>query len=171
MANIDRRLLVGGLALGGAVLTDQAARAERKVVPLTDLKKDAEVCCVYHCDFGDPGRVRQMITNISNHLSVYDYDQFKAKVVVVAHGQGIKPFLTTLEGSPWAADKVDPELFGRYEGISKFGVDVLLCRLTFVNNKIDLALAREAPFIKLVPSGVATLGDLQAKGFGYIKIG
>ena len=40
-----------------------------------------------------------------------------------------------------------------------------------VHLKIDIGKARSAPYIKQVPSGVAALGDLQAKGFGYIKIG
>lgn len=171
MTNLDRRLLIAGVAVAGATVAGTAAQAEMKVIDLKSIKKEGDVACVYHCDFGDPARVKQMITNINNHLSVYEFDPFKIKIVVVAHGQGVKPFLTTFEGTPWSKETADPELFPRYEALAKYGVDVLLCRITFANNKIDLALAREAPFIKLVSSGVATLGDLQSKRFGYIKVG
>ncbi len=171
MSDIDRRHLVSALALTGGLAAASAARAAPGELDLKTLKKETDVACVYHCDFGDPGRVRQMITNINNHLSVYDFDPFKAKIVVVAHGQGIKPFLDSFEGTPWAKDTPDPELIQRYAGLAKFGVDVLLCRITFKNNKIDEAKARSDSFITLVPSGVATLAELQAKGFAYIKVG
>lgn len=171
MTDIDRRHLVSGLALTGGALAASKARAEPTVLDLKTVKKETDIACAYHCDFGDAARTRQMITNINNHLSVYDFDPFKARIVVVAHGQGIKPFLDNLQGTPWAAEKPDPELLARYAGIAKFGVDVLLCRITFKNNKIDETKARTDSFIKLVPSGVATLAELQAKGFAYIKVG
>lgn len=171
MTTVDRRNLVGGLAVVGAAVAAGTARGEIQSVDLATIKKDVDVSCLYHCDFGDPGRVKQMLTNINNHLSVYDFDPFKVKIVVVAHGQGVKPFLDNFEGTPWVKDKPDADLFQRYEALSKYGVDVLLCRITFKNNKIDVAKVKAAPFVKMVPSGVATLGDLQAKGFGYIKVG
>ena len=31
--------------------------------------------------------------------------------------------------------------------------------------------AKSDPFIKLVPSGVATVAELQGKGFAYLKVG
>ena len=171
MTDLDRRFLFAGLAAAGTAVASDAALAELKLTDLKSIKKEVDVACIYHCDFGDPARVQQMITNINNHLSVYEFDPFKIKIVVVAHGHGIKPFLTTYEGTPWSKETQNPEIFPRYEALAKYGVDVLLCRITFANNKIDLSLARETSFIKLVPSGVATLGDLQSKGFGYIKVG
>ena len=171
MSEIDRRHLVSGLALAGGLAAATAARAEPPLVELSSLKKDTDIACLYHCDFGDPRRVKQMITNINNHLSVYDFDPFKLKVVVVAHGQGIKPFIDNFEGTPWSKDEADPELLPRYAGLAKFGVEVLLCRITFTNNKIDQKKARTDSFIKMVPSGVATVADLQSKGFAYVKVG
>lgn len=173
MSDIDRRNIIAGLAVAGGALAAQsaAATAETSVLDLKTVKKDTEIACVYHCDFGEPGRIGQMITNIDNHLSVYDYDPFKAKIVVVAHGQGIKPFLDNFEGTPWAKDVPAPALFERFQNLAKIGVEVYLCQITFKRNKIELSKARTEPFIKLVPSGVASLGELQAKGFGYIKVG
>jgi len=171
MAEIGRRHLLGGLAAGGGLVATKAVLAKPQTIDMADLRKDADVACVYHCDFGDPGRVGQMITNINNHLSIYDHDPFRIKIVVVAHGQGIKPFLNDLEGTPWSKDAVSPDLFARYEALSKFGVEIYLCQITFKNNKIDLTKVRTEPFIKLVASGVATVAALQSKGFAYLKVG
>lgn len=171
MSEIDRRHVVSGLALAGGLAAATAARAAPEALDPKTIKKETDVACLYHCDFGDPARVRQMITNIHNHLSVYDFDPFKAKIVVVTHSQGIKPFLDSFEGTPWAKDTPDAELFPRYAALSKFGVEVYLCSITFKANNIDLAKARTDGFIKMVPSGVATVAELQAKGFGYIKVG
>ena len=34
-----------------------------------------------------------------------------------------------------------------------------------------MAKAKKDSFLKFVPSGVATVAELQAKGFAYIKVG
>ena len=171
MAEIGRRHLLGGLAVGGGLLAARAALAKPQEIDMAEIKKDADVACAYHCDFGDPGRIGQMITNINNHLSVYDHDPFRIKIVVVAHGQGIKPFLKDLEGTPWAGSPMPPEVFQRFQDLSKAGIEVYLCQITFKNNKIDLTKVRTEPFIKLVASGVATVAALQSKGFAYLKVG
>ncbi len=171
MTQIDRRLLLGGLAMVGTAAAAGPAAAQPSMLKPQDLKAEAEIACVYHCDFSDPGRLNQMAGNINNHLSVYDFDPFKVKIVVVAHGPGVKPFLKDLEGTLWAADKVDPDIFTRFVSLSKYGVEIYLCAITFRNNKIDLAKARTDPFIKLVPSGVSTVAELQRKGFAYLKVG
>lgn len=172
MTGIDRRDVLTGLAVAGALTaTAGAVKAQARALDMKALKKDTDIACIYHCDFSDPARVGQMITNIDNHLSVYDYDPFKAKIVVVAHGAGIKPFLDNLEGTPWAKDAPAPQLIERYQGLAKLGVEVYLCQITFKRNNIDTAKARTDDFIKTVPSGVAALGELQAKGFGYVKVG
>ncbi|MGE0768337.1 MAG: DsrE family protein [Hyphomicrobiaceae bacterium] len=171
MTRLSRRSLVAGIAAGGGAVAATAALAEPKRLGLDALTKDADTACVYHCDFGEPKRIQQMAGNIANHLSVYDADPFKLKIVVVAHGSGIKPFLTDLEGTPWADSSMPPEVFQRFVDLSKSGVEVYLCQITFKNNKIDLSKARSDDFIRLVPSGVATVAALQGKGFAYIKAG
>lgn len=171
MTKIGRRDLVGGLVLGGGVLAAKAAMAQTPTVDITTIKKDTELACAYHCDFGDPVRIGQMITNINNHMSVYGNDPFKIKIVVVAHGQGIKPFLDTYEGTPWVKDAPAPELIERFRTLAKLGVEVYLCQITFKRNKIDMTKARVEPFVKLVPSGVASVAELQTKGFAYVKVG
>src|SRR5271165_6400082 len=99
----SRREIIGTLAASGAVLAaSSAARGNPVAINLSDIKKENDIACLYHCDFGDPQRFSQMLQNILNHYSAYEFDTFK---------------------------------------------------------------------LKLVPSGVATVAELQAKGFAYIKTG
>ena len=171
MAMTTRRGVIGALAVSGATLAASRLDAAPQRLDVAALKKDTDIACLYHCDFGDPNRFSQMLTNINNHLSVYEFDTFKVKLVIVAHGAGVKFFLQERTGSPWAQDTIDPDIFKRVVGLSKFGVEVYLCQITFTRNNIDTGKARSDSFIKLVPSGVATVAELQGKGFAYLKVG
>src|SRR6185503_21141692 len=104
MSITSRRGFLGAMAVSGATLAASRAAAAPDKLDLAALKKDTDVACVYHCDFGDPRRFSQMLTNINNHLSVYEFDTMKVKIVVVAHGAGIKFFLEDLSGTSWAKD-------------------------------------------------------------------
>ena len=95
----------------------------------------------------------------------------RVKLVIVAHGAGLKFFLDDLSGTPWAKDTIDPELYKRVAGLSKFGVEAYLCEITYKRNNIDLAKTKKDSFLKFVPSGVATVAELQSKGFAYLKVG
>jgi intracellular sulfur oxidation DsrE/DsrF family protein len=174
MTGIDRRQVLAGMAAGAAAVGAQAqaqAQSSARDLDLKQLKKETDVACLYHCDFGDDRRYSDMLRNINNHLSVYDFDPLGTKIVIVAHSVGIKYHLKTLEGTPWAAPPIDPELDKRMDALAKYGVEVYLCKITFERQKLALSLAKDAPYIRLVPSGVATVAALQAKGFAYLKVG
>lgn len=173
MTDIDRRHLIGALAAGSAVLAGTLpAMAANRELKLTDLKKDTDIACLYHCDFGDDRRYDAMLRNINNHLSAHDFDPMGIKIVIVAHGPGIKYHLTDLAGTPWEkAPAIDPDYEKRMAGLAQYGVEVYLCRITFERMGLDLARAKQAPFIKIVPSGVATVAYLQSKGYAYLKVG
>jgi intracellular sulfur oxidation DsrE/DsrF family protein len=173
MAEIDRRGALGALVAGGAVLAAASgARAASRELDMASMKKETEVACLYHCDFGDDKRYDAMLRNINNHMSVYNFDPLGVKIVMVAHAAGIKYHLKSLAGTPWEKHPpINPELEKRMAGLAKYGVEVYLCKITFQRNKLDLALAKDEPYIKLVPSGVATVGHLQAKGYSYLKVG
>lgn len=167
----NRRNFIGALALSGATLGASRLAAAPGTADLAKLKKDTDIACLYHCDFGDPQRFGQMLTNINNHLSVYEFDTMRVKIVIVAHGAGLKFFLADRSGTPWEKDNVDDELYKRVIGLSKFGVEVYLCKITYQRNNIDLGKTRDDAFLKFVPSGVATVAELQGKGFAYLKSG
>jgi intracellular sulfur oxidation DsrE/DsrF family protein len=171
MSKTSRRGFLGALAASGATLTATQLAAAPEKLNLAQLKKDTDVAYLYHCDFGDPRRFGQMLTNINNHLSVYEFDPFKAKIVIVAHGAGLKFFLEDLSGTAWENDKIDPELYKRMIALSKYGVEAYLCEITYKRQKIDMAKTRKDAFLKFVPSGVATVAALQGKGFAYLKVG
>ena len=140
---------------------------------LAAVKKDTDFACLYHCDFGDPDRFSQMLTNMNNHLSVYEFDPMRIKLVIVAHGAGIKFFLEDLTGTAWEKDKdkIGEDLYKRVVGLSKFGVEIYLCQITYKRQNIDPAKTRKDDFLKFVPSGVASVAELQGKGFAYLKVG
>jgi intracellular sulfur oxidation DsrE/DsrF family protein len=173
MTDIDRRHLIGALAVGSATLAGSlAANAAPKQLKLSDMKKDTEVACVYHCDFGDDRRYDDMLRNINNHLSAHDFDPFGVKILIVAHGPGIKYHLKELSGTPWAkAPPIDPDLDKRMAGLAQYGVEVYLCKITFDLMALDLGRAKDVSYIRVVPSGVATVAQLQMKGYAYLKVG
>lgn len=171
MTNIDRRYVLATLAVGAAVGAT-SAKAAPKELSLAQMKKETEVACLYHCDFGDDRRYSDMLRNINNHLSVYDFDPLTTKIVIVAHSVGIKYHLKTLSGTPWeSSPAIDQELEKRMDALAQYGVEVYLCKITFERQKLDIALAKDVPYIKLVPSGVAAVAALQSKGFSYLKVG
>ena len=120
-----------------------AAAAAPDKLDLAALKKDTDIACLYHCDFGDPNRFGQMLTNMNNHLSVYEFDDMRVKLVIVTHGAGVQVLHRRPDGTPWANDKIDPDLYKRFTGLSKFGVEAYLCEITFKRNNIDLGKAKK----------------------------
>jgi intracellular sulfur oxidation DsrE/DsrF family protein len=167
----SRRGLLGLFSLAAAGAGAKAASAAPQGLDMEKLKKDADVACLYHADFGDPARFSQMLNNINNHYSVYDSDPFKVKLVIVAHSAAIKFFLSDLSGTPWEKETIDPEIYKRFIGLTKFGLEVYLCQITYKRLKIDPAKTRTDAALKFVPSGVATVAELQGKGFAYLKVG
>lgn len=55
--------------------------------------------------------------------------------------------------------------------LAQLGVEYYLCEITFTRNRIPKEKLRSEAFLKWVPSGVGALGELQAKGYAYIKVG
>jgi len=162
--------MIGALAASGASLAG-AAIAAPAVLDVATVKKDTDVACLYHCDFGDPQRFSAMLQNMNNHFSAYDFDSFKLKLVMVVHSAGIKFFLDDLKGTPWEKETIDPDIYKRFAGLTKYGVEAYLCQITYKRLNIDLAKTRADEFLKFVPSGVATVAELQSKGFAYLKVG
>jgi intracellular sulfur oxidation DsrE/DsrF family protein len=181
MSEVDRRSALAAMAAmaAGPALAQTATppappavpRAAKAITPLKDLRKEADVACLYHCDFGDPARFSQMLTNIGNHFDAYGADPFAIQLAIVAHGPGLKFFLSSLEETQWRDEVTVPQIFPRVEALMRSGLRIYLCNVTFERQKIDRALARPAERIEITPSGVATVADLQTKGFAYIKIG
>lgn len=172
MNDLDRRAVIGAIAAAGAGVAASGALAQTPaILPMSDIKKEADVACLYHCDFGDAPRFVQMITNISNHYSAVGVDPFALQIALVAHGAGVKFFLETLEGTNWSDEIMVPKIFPTIDSQAMNGLKVYLCNITFERQKIDRNKVRKADWIRFVPSGVATVAALQSKGFAYLKVG
>lgn len=168
----SRRDFMGVLAASGAALaTAASAQAGPAQLDVGGLQKDTDVACLYHCDFGDPQRFSQLMQNMLNHYSAYDFDSMRLKLVAVAHGAGLKFFLDDLTGTPWEKETIDPDLYKRFTGLAKYGAEAYLCQITYRRLNIDLTKTRKDAFLKYVLSGVATVAELQSKGFAYLKVG
>jgi len=136
------KLLVAAMLIGWFGLVG-AATDEEKVL--------------YHIN--DSAVARAALGNIRNHLNA---TEGKVKIVVVTHGPGVD-FL--LDG---AADKSGNPYNIAVEELMAQGVDFRVCNNTLKARHIDLRTVQQGA--KIVPSGVAEIGKLQAKeGFAYIK--
>ncbi len=110
---------------------------------------------VYHVN--DASVARVAMNNVNNHLSASP----NAKIVVVTHGKGIDFLLNDAKDDKGA---FEPQV----AGLKEKGVEFRVCRNTLKSrNLTDDAVIMEA---KVVPSGVAEIGMLQAKeGYVYLK--
>lgn len=117
----------------------------------------SQIKVVYHLVDGVAQSTRA-IGNIRNHLAADP----SAKIVVVAHGQGID-FL--LDGANNAAGQ---PFSGSVSDLAAKGVEFRVCNNTLVTRQISAdKVLLEA---KIVPSGVAEVARLQAKeGYVYLK--
>jgi intracellular sulfur oxidation DsrE/DsrF family protein len=112
---------------------------------------------LYHIN--DSTVARAALGNIRNHLNA---TEGKVKIVVVTHGPGVD-FL--LDG---AADKNGNPYNIAVEELMAQGVDFRVCNNTLKARSIDPKRVLQGA--RIVPSGVAEIGRLQAKeGFVYIK--
>ncbi len=173
---MDRRdfLKLGALGLSSPLLLRASFAQEKKVtlpqLSLEDLpKKETEDAVVYHCDFPQESRFHAMLSNMRNHLSAYDFDPFRIKLILVANGAGVKFFMKTHKGTRWEKEKIDVKgAQERLSYLSQFGVEFYICDITI--RSLNLKYENFFEFVKIVPSGVATVGRLQTNGFGYIKV-
>jgi intracellular sulfur oxidation DsrE/DsrF family protein len=110
---------------------------------------------VYHIN--DSSGARIAMRNVENHINAAP----DARIVVVTHGKGIDFLLNEAKDDKGA---FAPQV----AGLKARGVDFRVCRNTLKSrNLTDAAVIMEA---KVVPSGVAEIGKLQAKeGFVYLK--
>ena len=168
-----RRRILGVLTLAAASLgvRPQSAQAAAKPGGAAPGDEGRRVFCLYHCDFGDPVRFSQVLTNIDNHYAAYGNDKERIKIVLVAHSQAIKFFLSDHLGTPWEKETTDPEIFRKLSGLSERGLQVNLCQFTFKRLNVASSKVQPASFVSFVQSGVATVGDLQSKGYSYLKVG
>jgi len=137
-------------------------------------ESDDVIKVVYHADFADPRRYSAMLTSINNMVTYYKNQLVDYDVRIVFVSYGIR-FLTNdkLENTPFKSDVQLEEqrdnLRGRLSALNTVqGVKLELCDIT--RSQIGLPEDKLYKDVKLVPSGVARLAELQHQGFAYLKI-
>ncbi len=155
--------------VGGSVFAQEKKQALPRL-SLDDLpQKETDDAVVYHCDFPQEKRFHGMLSNMRNHLSAYDFDPFRIKLVLVANGVGVKFFMKTHKGTRWEKEKIDlKRAEERLAYLAQFEVEYYICDITI--RSLKLKYENFFDFVKIVPSGVASVGRLQTNGFGYIKV-
>lgn len=117
---------------------------------------DDEERVVYHIN--DSINARPLLNNVRNHLQASP----KAKIVVVGHGKGIDFMLKNAQDAGG-----NPYIIG-IEMLTDKGVEFRACRNTLTSRNLKDDAVEE--LVKVVPSGVAEIGRLQAReGYAYLK--
>ncbi len=147
---LGKAVVVSMLALAGGCVTANVTKVEAP-------KGAATSKVVYHVNEGIDKAV-PALRNIRNHLDA----EPKAKIIVVTHGPGID-FL--LEG---AKDRNGNPFEVTVDTLQAQGVEFRVCNNTLVTRNIDPK--KVISQAKIVPSGVAEIGRLQAmEGYVYLK--
>jgi len=118
---------------------------------------------VYHLN--QPGgeefsHYRQMLTNVSNHLTVLTPGRFDLRIMM--HGPGVNLLRFGARNDPQIAATIDE--------LKLAGVRFEICRITLTRGNIPLSQLCDASEEDIVPSGVGRLSELQMQGYAYIKI-
>jgi intracellular sulfur oxidation DsrE/DsrF family protein len=167
MAYVPKLIRVPSMALAMAALASTLA-------PLNPAVAEGGPQVVYHADFADPRRFSAMLTSINNMLNFYENELTEADVRIVFVAHGIR-FLTDdgLANTPFAEDEELRErrenLKGRLLSLAKVrGVELELCDIT--RSQIKLPNDDVYESVKLVPSGVVRIAELQKQGCAELKI-
>jgi len=112
---------------------------------------------IYHFDSG-LAQATKGLRNIRNHLEVDP----KAKIVVVAHADGVAFLMTGVQD----ANKNPYNVI--VEDLKTQGVTFEVCRITLRNRKLDPK--QFIPEVAFTPSGVQRITQLQQRdGYAYLK--
>lgn len=112
---------------------------------------------VYHIN--DSAVAGVALRNIQNHINALGAGN--AEVAVVTHGKGIDFLLEDWKDS---AGKSHGDMV---QDLANQGVKFNVCRNTLNGRKLDENAVNMNAVI--VPSGVATVGELQLRGYVYVK--
>jgi uncharacterized protein len=114
---------------------------------------------VYHINYDNPKRQSGALRNIQNHINAVRAQNLDLRVVI--HGKGY----TMLKHA-----NTDANMAGKIDNLKSQGVKFNICNNTLRGKKIDYKKdLHDVRKEDIVPSGVAELAYLQAKGYAYIK--
>ena len=126
---------------------------------------------VYHINYDNPKQQAGALRNIQNHINAVGAENLDLKVVL--HGNGLALLLNP-ESLPklkkFKHANANEAMTAKIDGLKNQGVAFSVCANTVKGRKVDMANdLYDVDQEDIVPSGVAELAYLQAKGYTYIK--
>jgi intracellular sulfur oxidation DsrE/DsrF family protein len=114
---------------------------------------------VYHINYDDQKRLNATLRNIQNHINAVGKENLDLRVVL--HGKGVTLLVYAKE---------DLVLQEQIDKLKAQGIKFNICENTLRGRKLDYKKDLfEVTEQDIVPSGVAEIAALQAKGYVYLK--
>jgi len=114
---------------------------------------------VYHLNSKDIDTQKDVLRNSQNHINAIGKDKLELRIVM--HAGGLNLLKTAM---------TDVDVKSQVDNLKLQGVRFIVCKVTLDRNKIDYKTdLYDVSEKDIVPSGVAEIASLQAKGFGYVK--
>jgi intracellular sulfur oxidation DsrE/DsrF family protein len=126
---------------------------------------------VYHVNGDNPKKQAGALRNIQNHINAVGAENLELRVVM--HGNGVSMVLLP-EALPQVPKfkhaNATEEMQARIDGLKNQGVSFKICANTLKGRAVNKEeMLYNVNSGDIVPSGVAELAHLQARGFTYIK--
>lgn len=124
---------------------------------------------VYHINGGEAGQQYAALGNVLNHINAVGDGSIEIKVVM--HGDGLSLLLYPEDQAltKMKSANADEKMQARIAGLKQKGVQFQVCANTLKGREIELENLYDVSQTDVVPSGVALLSILQARGYTYIK--
>ncbi len=125
---------------------------------------------VYHINYDNPKKEAGALRNIQNHINAVGAENLDLKVVL--HGNGLALLLEpeALSHTKMKHGNATEDMKAKVSGLKDQGVRFQVCANTLRGKKINYEQdLYDVDKGDIVPSGVAELAKLQAKGYTYIK--
>ena len=110
---------------------------------------------VYHFNTKDAPRLHNLLGNIQNHLKS---TEGQAEIHLVIHNDAV-----------WLLQDPTPEIRKRLDELRERNVNINVCNTSLKGRDIDWHSLYGVKESDLVASGVATVADLQMRGYAYLK--
>lgn len=126
---------------------------------------------VYHINYDNPKKQAGALRNIQNHINAVGAENLELKVVL--HGNGLALLLEP-ESLPQLTKfkhaNANETMTAKIDSLKNQGVEFNVCANTVKGRKVNLENDLYNVDEKdIVPSGVAEVAYLQAKGYSYVK--
>lgn len=126
---------------------------------------------VYHINYDNPKKQAGALRNIQNHINAVGAENLDLKVVL--HGHGLALLLdpdSLAKLKKFKHANANETMTAKIDNLKYQGVEFNVCANTVRGRKVDIdSDLYNVEKKDIVPSGVAEVAYLQAKGYSYVK--